>query len=48
MYEWVLHKKKFDTTYERSKEEAREYISKNIDEYKLFITSDWALSNGYF
>ena len=35
-------------TYERTKEEAREYISKNIDEYKLFITSDWALSNGYF
>ena len=40
--------KKFDLSYERSKEEAREYISKNIDEYKLLITSDWALSNGYF
>ena len=40
--------KKFDLSYERTKEEAREYISKNIDEYKLLITSDWALSNGYF
>ena len=44
----IFSSKKFDTTYERTKEEAREYISKNIDEYKLLITSDWVLSNIYF
>ena len=39
---------KFDLSYERTKEEASEYISRNIDEYKLLTTSNWALSNGYF
>lgn len=46
MNEFCFHK--FDLSYERTKEEAREYISKNINEYKLLITDDWALSNGYF
>lgn len=41
-------KEKFDLSYERTKEEASEYISRNIDEYKLLTTSNWALSNGYF
>lgn len=39
---------KFDLSYERTKEEASEYISKNIDEYKLLTTDNWALKNGYF
>lgn len=38
----------FDLSYERTKEEAREYISKNIDEYKLFTMDKWAIINGYF
>ena len=41
-------REKFDLSYERTKEEASEYISRNIDEYKLLTTSNWALSNGYF
>lgn len=40
--------KKFDLSYERTKEEAREYISKYIDEYKLFTMDTWVLENGYF
>ena len=41
-------REKFDLSYERTKEEASEYISRNIDEYKLLTTSNWALSKGYF
>lgn len=40
--------KKFDLSYERTKEEAREYISKNIEEYKLFTMDTWVLEHGYF
>lgn len=32
---------KFDLSYERTKEEAEEYINKNIDEYKSLITHNW-------
>lgn len=39
---------KFDLSYKRTKEEARDYISRNIHEYKLLTTSDWCLSHGYF
>ena len=39
---------KFDLSYQRTKEEARDYISRNIDEYKLWSTNIWCLSNGYF
>ena len=39
---------KFDLSYERTKEEAREYISKNIEQYKLFTMDKWVLENGYF
>lgn len=38
----------FDLSYERTKEEAREYISKNIEEYKLFTTDQWLITHGYF
>ena len=41
-------REKFDLSYERTKEEASAYISRNIDEYKLLTMSTWALSNGYF
>ena len=41
-------REKFDLSYERTKEEASEYISRNIDEYKLLTINNWALSNGYF
>lgn len=40
--------KQFDLSYPRTKEEAREYISKNIEEYKLLSASNWQLNNGYF
>ena len=40
--------KKFDLSYERTKEEAREYISKNIEEYKLLTTDPWVITHGYF
>ena len=46
MNEFCTHK--FDLSYPRSKEEARQYISKNIEEYKLLTTSTWCLENGYF
>lgn len=32
---------KFDLSYERTKEEAEEYINKNIDEYKSLTTHNW-------
>lgn len=32
---------KFDLSYERTQEEAEEYISKNIDEYKSLTTHNW-------
>lgn len=32
---------KFDLSYERTREEAEEYISKNIDEYKSLTTHNW-------
>ena len=39
---------KFDLSYQRTKQEASDYISRNIDEYKLLTTSNWCLSSGYF
>lgn len=32
---------KFDLSYERTQEEAEEYIIKNIDEYKSLTTPNW-------
>ena len=32
---------KFDLSYERTREEAEEYITKNIDEYKSLTTHNW-------
>ena len=32
---------KFNLSYERTREEAEEYISKNIDEYKSLTTHNW-------
>lgn len=32
---------KFDLSYERTREEAEEYIMKNIDEYKSLTTHNW-------
>ena len=32
---------KFDLSYERTREEAEEYIIKNIDEYKSLTTHNW-------
>lgn len=32
---------KFDLSYERTREEAEEYINKNIDEYKSLTTHNW-------
>lgn len=46
MNEFCFHK--FDLSYERTKEEAREYISKNIEEYKLHTADPWVIMNGYF
>lgn len=46
MNEFCFHK--FDLSYERTKEEAREYISKNIEEYKLLTTDPWVITHGYF
>ena len=31
-----------------TKEEASEYISRNIEMYKLVTTDNWALERGYF
>ena len=39
---------KFDLSGEPTLEEAREYISRNIDEFKLKTLSQWCLDNGYF
>ena len=39
---------KFDLSYQRTKQEASHYISRNIDEYNLLTTPNWCLSNGYF
>ena len=43
---------KFDLSYERTKRDAWEYISRNMDEFKRkswasYIDS-WAIENGYF
>ena len=32
---------KFDLSYERTQEEAEEYINKNIDEYRSLVTPNW-------
>ena len=32
---------KFDLSYERTEEEAKEYINQNIDEYKSLTTHNW-------
>lgn len=39
---------KFDLSYKRTKDEARDYISRNIEEFKLLTLSSWATENGYF
>lgn len=39
---------KFDLTGTPTLEEARKYISRNIDEFKLRALSQWHLDNGYF
>lgn len=41
-------REKFDLSYERTKDEARDYISRNIEEFKLLTLSSWATENGYF
>ena len=41
-------KEKSDLSYQRTKEEARDYISKNIEEYKLLSMDNWNISHGYF
>ena len=38
----------FDLSYPRSKNEAREYIAKNIELYKLASSNTWVIENGYF
>ena len=50
LIEWMNEfcTEKFDLSYYRTKEEARDYISRNIDEYKLLSVNNWCLSNGYF
>ncbi len=44
-------KEKFDLSYPRTKKEAWEYISRNMDEYKAkswdSYISSWAITNGY-
>lgn len=39
---------RFDLSIPRTKAEARDYISRNIKQFKLFTLSNWALTNGYF
>ena len=41
-------KEKTDISYQRTKEEARDYISRNIEEYKLLSMDNWNISHGYF
>ena len=38
----------FDLSYPRTKNEAREYITKNIELYKLASANTWVIENGYF
>lgn len=33
----------FDMSFERTRKEASEYIDRNIEQFKLRTTSDWAL-----
>lgn len=39
---------KFDTSKIRTKEEASEYISRNIERYKLRISNERLINEGYF
>lgn len=41
-------REKFDLDNSPTKEAASAYISRNIEEYKLQMTSNWALEHGYF
>lgn len=41
-------REKFDLSYQRTKTEARDYISRNIEEYKLYSADNWCLAHGYF
>lgn len=41
-------REKFDLENNHSKKDAQEYISRNIEEYKLLIIDNWCLQNGYF
>ena len=44
-------REKFDLSYPRTKEEARCYISRNFEEYKLestILNGSWHLENGEF
>lgn len=41
-------REKFDLSYKRTKQEAWEYINKNIEEYKMLTADNWAFEHGYF
>ena len=41
-------REKFDLEGNPTKRMAQEYISRNIDEYKLLSASSWHIENGYF
>lgn len=38
----------FDLSYPRTKEEARDYISRNIKEYIRLTSDNWSITNNYF
>ena len=40
-------REKFDLSYPRTKKEASDYISRNIEEYKLLSANNWCVENGY-
>lgn len=41
-------REKFDLENSPTKDAAREYISRNIEEFKLLTMNEWALEHGYF
>ena len=41
-------KEKFDLENNHSKKDAKEYIERNIEEFKLFNMDNWCVQNGYF
>ena len=44
----TIYESEFKHYFVITEEEAREYISKNIEEYKLFTTDPWLITHGYF